>query len=502
MPSCGQGESLRDLTRDADMKSVPSCGQGVEVRAESYVTRAFSQCNVGMTVSRVHYTWPMRVPRVLRERRGVTAVPGMAQDLPMNRFANQVNPNIRTLPTIDETRKMVNHMSPKPALSFPRLFNTSRAAIARLSRKQVIFDHPDPEPIVGSIAMPFATGRNPHTDAVAVANAQWIVDLGLLEAYTPAFHKFGAARFEELAGLVYRDEDFDSLLLAANYITALFFLDDMVDAAGSRVGAEPALVRQMARFMSECVRTGWAPIELSASEWSLPSADRTKLLSIGRALADVTRRLVALPNQPDLRHYWIEMDEYLAGVVAEAKYRQTQRFAGVADYEAVRTKFSAMYACLEFGMLLRGLNPSSKVRCYEPYRRMVRNTNLCVSYVNDLFSYRKEFLLGECSNLVMVLERTNGFNRAAAFQEGCRISDFVLLDYMDNKQRCLQLDDADARASISQMETWMRGNYDWYVGRTFRYVDTLSTHERAKRHERVRPDANKDGWMENVVTAA
>ncbi|MFV8749461.1 terpene synthase family protein [Nannocystaceae bacterium ST9] len=314
-----------------------------------------------------------------------------------------------------------------------------------------------------------------------MANAQWIVDLGLLEANTPAFLKFGAAGFEELAGLVHRDEDFEGLLLAANYITALFFLDDMVDAAGSRVGSEPELVRRMANFMSECVRTGEAPGELSARDWSLPHAHREKLASIGKALADVTRRLAALPHEPDLGHYVREMDEYLEGVVAEADHRRTHAFADVSDYEAVRTKFSAMYACVEFGALLRGLDPSVIARNHRPYRRMVRNTNLCVSYVNDLFSYKKEFLLGECSNLVMVLERIDGLARAAAFRRACRISDLVVVQYMDDKQRCLELD-VDARRGMDLMETWMRGNYDWYVGRTFRYVDTLSTHESSSSH--------------------
>jgi hypothetical protein len=375
----------------------------------------------------------------------------------------------------------VDCVSTNPASSSPLLFSPSSSVLGSLSRQPVAFDHPDPEPIVGSIVMPFASGRNPHTDAVGVANAQWIVDLGLLEADSPAFLKFGAAGFEELAGLVYRDEDFNGLLLAANYITALFFLDDMVDAAGSRVGSEPELVRRMANLMSECVRKGTAPRELSASKWSLPSAHRSKLISIGRALADVTRRLADLPYEPNLRYYLAEMDEYLAGVVTEADHRRTHAFADVSDYEAVRTKFSAMYACVEFGALLRGLNPSALARGYRPYRRMVRNTNLCVSYVNDLFSYKKEFLLGECSNLVMVLEQTDGLSRAAAFRRACRISDLVVVQYMDDKHRCLELD-VDARAGMELMETWMRGNYDWYVGRTFRYVDTLSTHESSSSH--------------------
>jgi len=90
-------------------------------------------------------------------------------------------------------------------------------------------------------------------------------------------------------------------------------------------------------------------------------------------------------------------------------------------------------------------------------------------------------LLGECSNLVMVLEKTDGLTRAAAFRRACRISDLVVAQYVDDKARCLELD-VDARLGMELMGTWMRGNYDWYVGRTFRYVDTLSTHESSSSH--------------------
>jgi hypothetical protein len=57
----------------------------------------------------------------------------------------------------------------------------------------------------------------------------------------------------------------------------------------------------------------------------------------------------------------------------------------------------------------------------------------------------------------------------------------VVIQYIDEKQRCVELD-FDARAGMVLMETWMRGHYDWYVGRTFRYVDALSTHESSGSH--------------------
>lgn len=342
-------------------------------------------------------------------------------------------------------------------------------------RHPVLFERPGASPILGSISMPFAGGRNPHTDSVVGALNSWLISFGMLEPGTASHRAVERAEFHELTGLVYRRESREDLLLATHFVVALFFFDDMVDARGSIIGCQPELLRRVTELMMDAVRHANAPArELSASEWPLPAGERHKLAAIARGLADVTRRLRD-DQRPPLDAFIREMEEYFRGTVIEAFSRRTRAFADLEAYEQARLKFGAMDACIELGALLRGLNPSPSSRRHPAYRRMVRACNLCVSYVNDLFSYKKEYALGEVSNLVMVIEKADMLPHAQAFAKACDICDRVVAEYLADKRRCLTVD-ADALAMTELLESWMRGHYDWYMGRTARYVDALSTH--------------------------
>lgn len=343
-------------------------------------------------------------------------------------------------------------------------------------RHPVVFESPTSETIVGSLAMPFQSGRNPYTASIADASVDWLVDMGVLEADSPSCRAFEGANVHGLAGLVHRYESAEDLLLATNFYSTMFVFDDMLDAGGSRVGSVPEFVRRSTALMMDALRWGRAPQQaLPAEEWPLPLAHRQKLAAIARCFADVVRRLKARPNSPDLGYFLHEMDEYFRGIVEESTCRAERAFPSLEAYAQARLKFGAMYACVEFGALLRRLAPTAIARRFRPYRRMVRNTNLCVSYVNDLFSYKKEHALGEVSNLVMVIEQVEDQDRSAAFRKACRICDHVMEEYVADKQRCEQLE-PDAKAGIELLEDWMRGHYDWYHENTTRYAEALTTH--------------------------
>ncbi len=343
-------------------------------------------------------------------------------------------------------------------------------------RQVIVFDHPGDGEIIGSLHMPFAPGQSPHTLTVAADNRAWLLEMGLFERGSPSDRALECADFHGLAGLVHHGETRAQLLLVTNFISALFFFDDIVDAGPAQVGLRPEPIQRCAELMMAAVESGRGPSRaLPAASWDLPAPHRRKLAAIARALADVTRRLRAETAPGALRHYIREMGEYFQGVVDESLTRHGQAFSSRAAYERARTKFSAMYACVEFAAVLRGLDLSPGSRSFIPYRRMVRSTNLYVSYVNDLFSYKKEHAQGEVSNLVMVLERAEGRSRSEAFAEACRICDQLIHGYIEDRAQCRDLD-LQAHAGIELLEQWMRGNYDWYSSQTKRYVEAISTH--------------------------
>jgi hypothetical protein len=303
---------------------------------------------------------------------------------------------------------------------------------------------------VGAVAhdrlwMPFRGRRHPATDAMASEHTAWLEATGLLDRRTATV--FRKARFHELAGLVYVEEETDVLRLAADFIAALFVLDDRMDTAADVACRDAGRAAEVVEVVSPAARSGSAP------------EDGGCVNAVARALADLTRRLEQRSARIDA--YLAELDVYLDGVVEETR-RRARGFASVDDYAEVRVAFSAVYACVELALAARGLALTAEER------PLARLANLSVSWVNDVWSWPKERALDERSNLVAVLMDCEGLDERSAFEQACRRCDDVVAAYL--AQRELVSDSVALRL----LESWMRGNLDWHAHGTARYVEHLS----------------------------
>ena len=306
------------------------------------------------------------------------------------------------------------------------------------------------EPWNGSLWLPFESGRHIDTDAIAVETSAWLKSRGLLR---PANAKaFERARFTELAGRVYYDFDRSELRLASDFISALFVLDDLMDDASDErtIDNAPAML--------ECIR-------LSAHSGRPHESNALWVTEVGEAMADLTRRLAA--RGCSLTAYLREIDRYLDGVRVEAADRAKRAaHSSVEDYASARVDFSAVYACIELGLALRGraLNRGYS----DPPNELARLANLSVSWVNDVFSWPKERALGERSNLVLVLREAEGLSEREALTRACQLCDSVVADFMQARHS------SDDQQTARLLEAWMRGNGDWHQLATDRYRDHVS----------------------------
>ncbi|MBK9031680.1 MAG: hypothetical protein IPL61_10195 [Myxococcales bacterium] len=302
-------------------------------------------------------------------------------------------------------------------------------------------------PLRDGFFLPFASGRHPDTDAIAEGNLAWLRDHGLLDQRSR--RTFERARFHELAGRVYHREDRDALRLAADFIAALFVLDDRMDTGRDAVCRDPARAQAAIDGLRLAARSGRPP-----------ARRREGLDAVASALADLTRRLEA--RGAPTGAYLDELDAYLDGVVEETR-RRRDGFTSVADYADVRVAFSAVDACVALGLAVEGrtLPPS--------LRPLARAANLSVSWINDVFSWPKERALGEPSNLIRVLAEHEQLDETAAFHAACRACDDVVRGYLIVRAAT----DHD-RAALDLLERWMQGNYDWHACATARYTDHLS----------------------------
>jgi hypothetical protein len=338
----------------------------------------------------------------------------------------------------------------------------------------ITLDYPGDELISGSLHMSLAYGRNHAAPEVEAENLAWLAELGLLTRGSAAELAFRAGRYPELARHVYRREDRVALRIAVDFITSLFFFDDLLDTNQSHVGADSALVEQAAKLLAASARSGAAPSSSALADWPLTRSERQKLLGVAAALANITTRLEqrgGVSPEPFLA----AVEAWLGSMAREAAHRSGRPYASLADYASIRTSYSAVYPCIELGLALRGVAPSAETRRDEHFQRAMEAANLLVAYINDLFSYKREARFGERTNLVMVLEDVHGSSRAAAFPEACRIINGVMSQFLRSRA-LLEASGHDAREAAEMFESWARGNYDWHVDHTQRYRQALSTY--------------------------
>lgn len=305
--------------------------------------------------------------------------------------------------------------------------------------------------IAETLAMPFGPGRHPDTIAIGSATRAWLRRLGLIDDRNAAVFERG--RFEELAGRVCHPFGATTVRLTCDFISALFVLDDWLDATDAAATRNEVLAARAVEVFRRAAHTGVTP---TAGH---------PLGPVAAALADVTARLRATGATLDA--YLAELDVYFDGVIAETR-RRVAGYASLTDYADARVAFSAVYACIELGLAQRGrpLDPA--------LRPLARAANLSVSYVNDVYSWPKERALDERSNLVHVL-LPGHVDEAAAFRAACRVTDDVTAELEALAPAAARIDPDGAALCVN----WARGNYDWHAEATHRYTEALSVAPRA-----------------------
>jgi hypothetical protein len=322
----------------------------------------------------------------------------------------------------------------------------------------------------GSLRLPFRSGINPHVDDVREQNLAWSIEIGLVEEDDDAMiDAIDRCRFDQLAALCHRDCSLEALQLITNCYTAIFVFDDMLDDAKSEIGSSEVLAHHVTAYLSAAVADEARP----PLREDVPS--RARIIAVGNAYANVARRLLRYTDRAGIRHYVAGMRQYFEGCVMESRKRN-KRMAHVADYTIVRLRCSAVYPTLDIGAIVEGFEVSDEIREEPTFEVMRSATNLCVSYVNDVFSYAKESSAGEFSNLVTVYQ-SYGMDLRDAMAAAMATNDRVVEEYFEAKayfERDNQVDEA-TRGYIKIMEDWMRGNFDWYhQRRTERYEHFLT----------------------------
>jgi 5-epi-alpha-selinene synthase len=294
---------------------------------------------------------------------------------------------------------------------------------------------------------------NPHLEHAQQHSLQWVVELGLVHAQGEKFDRFVAARFPWLAARAYPEVEADQLAVITDWITFVFFFDDMCD---TQAAIDPdymvKLVAREDRLIA--LARGAQPSEADSP--------------LDRALVDILRRVGEIGSPFWQQRLAAHIQEYLEGCRWERLIRMQGRIPRLATYSKLRLLVSAVFPCFDFAGLCidaeaRGVGRGTSFldNVYVEQLEVMANNHIC--WVNDIYGLDKELGEQTTSNLVVVLASQHDLTWDQALDRAIDMCNSELEAFAELAQQLEQLGDPDCRAYVRALESWMRGNLDWYV---------------------------------------
>ena len=304
------------------------------------------------------------------------------------------------------------------------------------------------------LACSIASAINPNLERTEAHVMRWVVELGLVRVQaTEKYARFVAARFPWLAARAYPEVDAEQLELITDWITFVFFFDDMCDTQASidpdymvkLVAREDRLI---ALARGDVLREGDTPLDHALVDI---------LARVGRWASDAWRQRLAG-----------HITEYLEGCRWERLIRMQGRVPRLATYSKLRLLVSAVFPCFDLaGIGIDGRRLDFVRNVYVEQLEVMANNHIC--WVNDIYGLDKEISEQTTSNLVVVLADQYGLTWDQALDRAIEMCNSELEAFTELAAQLEQLDDTDSRAYVRALQAWMRGNLDWYAD-TRRYA--------------------------------
>lgn len=288
---------------------------------------------------------------------------------------------------------------------------------------------------------------NASVDRAHRHSLEWAVELGLVDSAGRKFDHLSGARFAWLAARAYPQVDGDALELIADWITFLFFYDDMCDTQES---TEAGYLDQLMAAEDRLIAIGHgAP----AREDDTP---------LDRALVDIRARAKASAGERWLGRLGAHIQEYVEGVRWERLIRAQRSIPSATTYSKLRLVISAVFPCFDFaGMFIDGQRADFVDDPLVSRLEVMANNYIC--WVNDIYGIDKELGEDTTSNIVIVLANECGSSWDQALDRAIELCNAELAAFNAHARELeAKRKDSRARLYVAALEAWMRGNLDWY----------------------------------------
>src|SRR5690606_616202 len=225
-----------------------------------------------------------------------------------------------------------------------------------------------------SLECQLSPSLNEHVEAAHRHTLGWAVEMGLVHERGPKLERFRAARFTWLAARSYPRVEREQLELISDWITFLFFYDDMCD---TQAAIDPDYLERLLTAENRLIELGYG------------AAPRPEDTPLDHALANVRARAAELANSAWLERFGAHFEEYIEGCRWERIIRLQGQVPSLATYSKLRLLISAVFPCFDFaGMCIDGARTDFADRVLVQQLEVLANNDLC--WVNDIYGVDKE----------------------------------------------------------------------------------------------------------------
>lgn len=285
-----------------------------------------------------------------------------------------------------------------------------------------------------------------HVESAHLHTLRWAIEIGLVHDEGPKFNRFRAARFTWLAARAYPTVSAKQLDLISDWITFLFFYDDMCD---TQEATDPSYLDRLVTAEDRLIEIGHG------------AALRDGDTPLDCSLANIRDRAAAFADQAWLERLGGHVQEYIEGCRWERIIRLQGQVPSMATYAKLRLLISAVFPCFDFaGMCIDGERRVVADNVLVQQLEVMANNYIC--WVNDIYGVDKEIGENTTSNLVIVLAHQFGLDWDTAIDRAIEMCNAELEAFLALERQMGQLANRDCRSYIDALKAWMRGNLDWY----------------------------------------
>jgi len=302
-------------------------------------------------------------------------------------------------------------------------------------------------------------------DQVEQAHAHtltWAVTFQLVQPQSKQLARLNKARLAWIAARLNPDFTLNQLTLFTDWLTWLTCYDDLCD--GGDRGHDPAAWGVLIQRLMAVVRDQRQP----------PPTD-----PFACALADLCQCLRRQTGTGWLDRFASDLKQAFQANRWETAVRASGAVPDLATYIKMRPLTSAIAPCLDLMALCAGVDPQAAWLDHAYLKQLTLLASNHICWVNDLFGLAREIKENNQHNLVLVLQQEYQLTLQTAVDQAVALCNAELKAFFALAKLFATEEEgkaADCQRYIHRLQTWLRGNLDWYT-ETERYQTKALEHE-------------------------